>query len=272
MKPIPMFMKGSRAFLALLSALLLTIMLMGLAAQSAKAGSAMIDAAQAEEIRSASEAEQGTLFTDLVLDRMKYVTSRSLCAKKGEWLAFVDVYEEYNDGVPRGQYVLQRGTLQYGLQPLPESAKSSTLFVGSKSFYIKAEKQSMFTFRTPLDLPNSADTDAIKMSVSAGKQNVSITLDERYPNRDFENIQTVLEEMAPAYVDYAQKRDGAFDHAFLRLRSYVTDTETLGRAYSWELTLVAKDTLPSKAIVIRYDCDTGKVASAVNREIRSYFG
>lgn len=217
---------------------------------------------------------QGSQFADLVLGKTKYITSRSLCGKNGEWLAFIDFYEEYQNGISTGNYLLQRGTLQYGLQPLPETAKTSTLYVGSKTYYSKADKQSMFTFRTapPLTLPSTANGDEIKMSVTAGRQTTSILLEDRYPHRDFEDIQTVLEEMAPAYASYLQKRDGNFDHAFLRLRSYVTDAETLGRVYSWELTLVAEESLPSKGIVIRYDCDTGKVAGAVNREIRSYFG
>lgn len=268
----PALLRSKRRF-ALFAALVLLASMIGFGTGAAASSVDNTDA-DITALLAAGEEDQGLVFSDLVFSRMKYVTSRSLCAKKGEWLAFVDIFEEYEDGAPLGQYILQKGTLQYGLQPLPDNAKTSTMTVGSRAFYCKAEKQSMFTFRTspPLELPSSAQEDVIRMSVTAGKQNTSITLDQRYPHRDFEDIEYVLQQMAPVYLDYAEKRDGSFDHAFLRLRSYVTDTENLGRAYSWELTLVAKSTLPSKGIVIRYDCATGQVAEAANREIRSYFG
>lgn len=245
-----------------------------LAAKESKDSSPGIEAEIEQMLSSEEEKEQAQHFSDMVSSRFNYVTSQSLCGKSGNWLAFVDVYEIYDDGKPTGQHVLQRATVQYGLDTLPNSAKATTLTIGSDSSTVKASKDTaLFSFPTipVLELKEKATASNAKLSVDAGKQSTSINLTPDYPHKSFEAIEDVLAAMAPAYIDYAQKKDGSFDHAFLLLRSYVEDSDNMTRIYSWELKLVQKDTLPSKAIVIRYDCDTKNVAPAVNREIRSYF-
>ena len=266
--------RHSRFTTAIMAAILASLSFWGPVAQAEKPKESSIETQLEALLAAEKKEEQASMFQDMVTARFKYVTSRSLCGKSGKWIAFVDLYEQYEEGKPSGKYILQRATVQYGLDTLPATAKSSILTIGEENCTVKVDKDAaLFNFPTTpiIELDSKAKSNSAKISIDAGKQSADFALAQDYPHKSFESIEDVLTAMTPAYLTYANKKDGAFDHAFLRLRSYVEDSDSVTRIYSWELTLVQKDTLPSKAIVIRYDCDTQKVAAAVSREIRSYF-
>lgn len=237
------------------------------------APSAKVDL-QIQELQKSKTEDQGAYFANMVAERFKYVTAHSYSGKSGQWMAFVDLFEAYQDGKPNGEMLVQRATVQYGLSTLPSAVRSCTISIDEESSTMKVGKdKAMFSFPTSTSdvfQSNGKNTNA-KVSVSAGKQSVNFALTHDYPSEDFSDIDKVLSAMAPSYVAYAEKQDASFDHAVLRLRSYVEGSDKLSRVYSWELFLIEEDRLPSKAIVIRYDCDTETASTALRREIKSYF-
>lgn len=222
-----------------------------------------------------STSEQGSAFARLINNNMRYATTRSFLGKEASWLGFVDFFAQYKDGQPTG-YVLERASVQYGTQALPAGTESSTLYVGDRHVGTQNASANSFGFSfvnsQPIALPDAAATVTPALSVRVNGRGLNINLKQAYPGSGIPSVQYVLTAMAPAYVDYVRKNgdNGGFDHCLLRLRSYVSDSNTLSRSYTWELTLVHSSNLPCKSTVIRYDCSTEKI-NISQRELRNYF-
>lgn len=208
-------------------------------------------------------------FYNIASDRFKYVSARSLCGKNGKWLAFVDIYSQYNGGEPTG-YMLQQAYVQYGNQTLPKNTENVTLKIGNTTDVITYSNQSVFNFK-PKSLGASAYKDPVNISVVAGGSPISIYVSQQYPSKDVPTAKQAVLEMAPFYITHI-KNDAIkpFDHTFLHLASYLQDSTAMERGYIWELYLVHGEKLPSKATVLRLDCDTRRVTIS-EREVRDYF-
>lgn len=238
-----------------------------------------------------NKAKQAERFTAFVQDNAKYVGTQSYCGRVGKWLAFVDIYGVYENGNLKS-FLLRQATVQHNARSLPENTESATLTINDVSKTIQYKKQSLFSFSdfevpapsnekelstlTPLKLEKDVPLN-INISVKSDGKTVQIPVVQDY--FDFKEDlgykrpegKEVLEAMTSAYVDYATKNDvSAPDHTVFRLKSYVTNTTTMLRSYSWELYFIEKDKLPSPSVLVRYDCDTQKVSIA-KRELKTYF-
>lgn len=267
-------MKGIRALMPMLLAV--AIALMPFSAGAASQSSAM--KSNEEDVRTLlrkSSQEQGTYFARMVNGQLKYVTTRSFVGKEGPWLGFIEFYSQYKDGESTG-YVLERASVQFGMQGLPRDTQSCTLYIGERINKLEYNSSNAFAFNFPtsptVNLSNNAANAEPKFFIVTENRSFDLNMKQAYPGSNIPGVQYALTAMAPAYVDYVEKNgsNGGTDHSILRLRSYVSNSESLARSYTWELTLVHGASLPCKATVIRYDCSTEKI-SISQRELRSYF-
>lgn len=224
-----------------------------------------------------NKTKQAQSFADLMQAKLKYATFRSLAGREGSWLAFTDIYAYYENEELKS-YVLQQANAQYGTQALPDNAESCTLSIGDSVYKTQYSKQSVFSFSAE-PIPTANRSSAVEMGIVAGGKTTSIKLTQDYPNKNMMSARQIFQAVAPSYLSYYAKRAGAKDfdgdslevnHVVMRLKSYLDDMSSLERHFTWEIFLVQKSELPSKAVLIRYDCDTKKI-SISERELRDYF-
>ncbi len=266
-------MKGIRRLLPLIMAVALAMLPM-LSAQAAPSNAALNNS-EIESLLRKNSSEQSSYFTSIVNERLKYVTTRSFAGKDGKWIGFVDLYSQYKDGNPTG-YILERAIVRYGNAALPRDTESCTLRIGDRTSTMQySSRESMgFTFATnpPVSLGSSAATATPTFSVRTGSGDVDVSLKQAFPGSGIPSMHSALGSMAPAYVNYVESNNsnGGFDHCVMRLRSYISDSTSLARNYTWELSLIHGASLPCKATIVRYDCKTEKI-NISQRELRSYF-
>lgn len=217
-----------------------------------------------------SDSIRSTLFTEFVNSRLKYVTARSLSKSAGGmWFGYVDIVEELKDEEHVG-YILGQGVIQYGYSCLPTGTASATLKIGEKTETIEYNGEILFTFSN-IALDESAMEDAVSLRVEYLNGYYDIDLSEHYPNDSLKK-DDALAAMAAAYAEYAAESETLLlvDHAVLKLKSYVSNSDTQKRSYFWELYLVHGGELPAQATLIRY-YPSSKTVNAYSRTLRSYF-
>ncbi|MGI6192342.1 MAG: hypothetical protein ACOYI3_02080 [Christensenellales bacterium] len=212
---------------------------------------------------------RGTLFTEFVNSRLKYVTVRSLAKTDGKWIGYVDIVEELNEEEHVG-YILDTAVVQYGYTCLPEDTLSATLTIGDVSKTIEYNGETLFSFSN-IALDDSAIEDTVSLRVDLKKGHYNIELSEYFPNESLKK-DDALAAMAATYAEYASSSDTLLlvDHAVLKLKSYVSNFDTQKRSYIWELYLVHGGSLPAQTTLIRYYPST-KTARAYARTLRDYF-
>lgn len=225
-------------------------------------------------LQETDRAKQTSQFVSFSEQKMKYVASDVYTGKQGKWIAFADIYSEYNNGVFE-KYLLSQATLQYNARSLPTDTKSATLTINDTSVTQPYEKKLVSFVFDSMDIPKqkkAQKTLDAKVSVLAGDQTISIPLKQSYFNNpDHLTSEQVLETVSFAYCDYVKKNDIAEPaQIVMRLKSYVSDTISNGRSYSWEIYFIEKSTLPSPSVLIRYDCETESTLVS-EREFKDYF-
>lgn len=225
-------------------------------------------------LNEADRSRQAKQFTEFAQSKLKYVSSHSYSGKKNKWLASADIYASYTNGVFK-EYILGQASVQLIGRSLPADTKTASLVINGKKAVENYQKQLVcFTFDSdvlPTSKSNKNEFD-ISVTVTSGNQDVAIPLSPNYFNNKISLTHTeVLEIVAYPFCDYAKKHEVPEpSHVFMRLKSYVGDTVQLDRTYSWEIYWVANDKLPSTALVIRYDCETGST-SITEKELKDYF-
>lgn len=225
-------------------------------------------------LQETDRAKQTSQFVSFAEQKIKYVASDVYTGKQGKWIAFADIYSEYNNGIFE-KHLLSQATVQYNARSLPTDTKSATLVVNDTSVTQPYEKKSVSFVFDSMDVPKPKKTQKtvdMKISVLAGGQNVSIPLKQSYFNDpDHLTSENILETVSFAYCDYAKKNNVAEPaQIVMRLKSYVSDTVLNERSYSWEIYFIEKSTLPSPSILIRYDCETESTLVS-EREFKDYF-
>lgn len=217
-----------------------------------------------------NEDVRAALFSEFALSRLKYATVRSLSKSAGgKWLGYVDICEEFENG-EHVAYVLEQGVVQYGYHKLPSHTNSATITVGEVSSTLKYDDQTVFHF-DPLTLDEDALKADVQLSVRYFDNDYEIELNENYPSSTLSQSDA-LEAMAGAYAEYVNEAGSyqLIDHTVLKLKSYVSNYETNGRSYYWELYLVHGAELPASCTLIRYYVSSNTV-KIYDRTLRSYF-
>lgn len=214
------------------------------------------------------EEVQQSMFVSFVRSKLSYATAASFCGKSDKWMAFVDFYENYEAGKVVG-YSLQKAMVQYGFHTLPYGTESCALTVDGEEETVEYDKQAVFLF-PGREFTAEADISVPSVSVCVRGESIDIPLTAE----ELPGIDEVLTAMAPVYLAFAAERPAGeldLDHAFLTLKSYVKSASTadqLQRSFTWELSLVHSADTPSKATIIRYDCEAERF-SVTQRTLRS---
>lgn len=218
-------------------------------------------------------AAQAAQFVTYMKPKIKYSSSGVYNGRQGKWIASLDVYSAYDEGIVARQ-MLQQATIQYNARILPADTASASISINGNDFTQKYSKNMVsFNFK-PVDLPTSTLSQKlkIKVSVDANGETINIPISQNYfDSSDAMSDEKVLETIAFAYCDYARKNDiAAPADVVMRLKSYENNTTAGDRSYSWEVYFIEKSTLPSPAVLVRYDCVTGsRIVS--EREVKDYF-
>ena len=220
-------------------------------------------------LNAADTSSQSESFLQAVEPMLLFATSRSLCGRNGKWMAFVDITQSFENGSPSG-FALQQATVQYGMQSLPEGTGDCELSIGSVT-QSQSGKMAGSTFSfSPAGLSKTALSDAVSVGLKSRGEDILIELSEEYPAIDLPSHQQAIKLMAPAYVEFSGTVEPVdVKGAFMKLRGYAKNIDTMDRNFIWELYLMHGESLPCKATIIRYDI-TSKRISINQRIIREY--
>ena len=212
-----------------------------------------------ELLAETSTAKQQKQFLSLIKPRLKHATVRSLYGRTDKWLAFVDIYQTYKNGRASGLFI-QQANVQYGVLGIPPNPISCMLTVGNYTYSINSSAKAIYLFPTEALPKNSLSADISVIITDESGSELSIALTQSLPG-DVLEIESAISEMATAYIDYAKTQDEIIpiDHAYMRLRSHVVNTQTMQMSYTWELWLLHDSTLPSPATYLYYNVQNGKV-------------
>ncbi len=212
---------------------------------------------------------RSTLFIEFVNSRLKYVTVRSLSKLTGsKWLGYVDLVENW---------ITESMSLTCSIRASSNKDAHASRRNGFRNpdhrrrigNHQIRRRDSVFLFQHEARRNCPRGSCVLKCRVL--QDHYDIDLFEYYPDE--------LAERRRCPGRHGRCLRGLclrlrsiqlVDHAVLKLKSYVSNSDTQKRNYIWELYLVHGDELPASATLIRYSPDT-KTAKVFSRTLRNYF-